>query len=87
MNTNTCIMKAKLTLTVDQKILEEAKRYSKSHKKSLSSLIEEFLHQLSSKKRGEKSIVESTKGILRDVYKGKSDKEIREIIYKERFDV
>ncbi len=84
---DTCDMKAKLTLTIDQKVLDEAKRYSKSQQKSLSSLIEEFLHQISIKKRREKSIVESTNGILKDVYIGKSDKEIRDIVFKERFNV
>ncbi len=36
-------MNAKLTLTIDKKVIEQAKRYVKSENRSLSNLIENFL--------------------------------------------
>lgn len=39
-------MNTKLTLTVDKKTIEEAKKYAKSNGKSLSSIIEEYLKSL-----------------------------------------
>lgn len=80
-------MKTKLTLTIEQSVVEEAKRYSRKNQKSLSSLIEEFLHQLSHKSKTQSSIVEITKGILKDAYQGKTDKEIRNEIYKEKYGI
>ena len=78
-------MKTKLTLTIEQNVVEDAKRYARKNRKSLSSLIEEFLHQLSRKSQTQPSVVERTKGILKGVYHGKTDKEIRDEIYKEKY--
>ena len=80
-------MKTKLTLTIEQSVVEEAKRYSRKNRKSLSALIEEFLHQLSYKNQAQVSVVEKTKGILKDKYQGKADKEIREEIYREKYGI
>lgn len=80
-------MKIKLTLTIEQSVVEEAKRYSRKNRKSLSSLIEEFLHQLSRKSQTQSSVVERTKGILKGAYQGKTDKEIRDEIYKEKYGI
>lgn len=41
-------MSTKLTLTIDKKIIEEAKQYAKSQGRSLSKLIEEYLKSVSS---------------------------------------
>ncbi len=80
-------MKTKLTLTIEKNIVEEAKRYSKKNRKSLSSLIEEFLQQLSYKSKAQPSVVEATKGVLKSTYKGKTDKEIRGEIYQEKYGI
>lgn len=40
-------MNAKLTLTIDKDVIEQAKRYAKSEKRSLSNLIESFLRRVS----------------------------------------
>jgi len=40
-------MNAKLTLTIDKEVIEQAKRYAKSENRSLSNLIENFLRQVS----------------------------------------
>lgn len=39
-------MNTKLTLTVDQAVIEEAKKYAKSNGRSLSKIIEEYLKSL-----------------------------------------
>ncbi|MES2765152.1 MAG: DUF6364 family protein [Bacteroidota bacterium] len=60
-------MNTKLTLNIDQNIIEEAKSYAKNHSVSLSKLIENYLLSLT-KKNGEKSkvspLVESLTGII-----------------------
>jgi len=80
-------MKTKLTLTIEQSVVEEAKRYSRKHQQSLSSLIEEFLSQLSHPSKPQPSVVETTQGILKDAYRGKTDKEVREEIYREKYGI
>lgn len=44
-------MNAKLTLTIDKEVIEEAKRYAKSENRSLSNLIESFLRQVSNNEK------------------------------------
>jgi len=39
-------MSAKLTLTIDKTVIEEAKKYAKSQGRSLSNLIEEYLKSI-----------------------------------------
>lgn len=60
-------MDTKLTLSLERSVIEQAKDYAKSHKVSLSRLIESYLSSLVSRK--EKSIeitplVESLSGII-----------------------
>jgi len=43
-------MQTKLTLTVDQEVIELAKEYARDNAKSLSSIVEEYLKSLSSRK-------------------------------------
>ena len=43
-------MQSKLTLTVDQSVIEKAKIYAKKNKRSLSNIIEEYLKSLVSPK-------------------------------------
>ena len=40
-------MNRKLTLSIDERILESAKRYSGAHKRSISGLVQAFLERLS----------------------------------------
>lgn len=60
-------MNTKLTLNLSKHIIEDAKDYAKSHKVSLSQLIENYLSSLT--KKGEKEIkisplVESLTGVI-----------------------
>jgi hypothetical protein len=44
-------MSSKLTLSVDQKIIEEAKKYAKLNGRSLSNIVEEYLKSLVAQKK------------------------------------
>lgn len=44
-------MDAKLTLKLDKAVIEEAKKYASSHKRSLSRIIESYLRTLSIKEK------------------------------------
>lgn len=60
-------MNTKLTLNVDQSIVEEAKVYASNNKVSLSKLVENYLHSLTKKKTTKKRIsplVESLTGVI-----------------------
>jgi len=58
-------MSNKLTLSINQIVIEEAKRYAKSSGKSLSSIVEEYLKSLALK--DEKNKRESTLKIVREL--------------------
>jgi len=76
-------MKTKLTLTVDQRIVEKAKRHVAKRSKSLSYMIENFLKSLG-ERSGKESVVDSSRGILKEKLKGHNDKQIREAYYQEK---
>lgn len=60
-------MNTKITLTIDQEVIQKAKKYAKNKNRSLSDIIENYLKTLTTKNRGEDSqklnpIVKSLKG-------------------------
>jgi hypothetical protein len=60
-------MKEKLTLSIDKKTKLRAKRYAKSVGKSISEIVEEYLHEISSTEEWsppEGSVVEKLAGSL-----------------------
>lgn len=64
-------MNTKLTLNLDKDIIDEAKTYAKSHKVSLSKLVENYLNSLtrdSKKKSSVSPLVESLTGIIPSDY-------------------
>ncbi len=58
-------MNTKLTLSVNQIVIEEAKKYAKSSGKSLSSIVEEYLKSLALKEETNKK--ESSLKIVREL--------------------
>lgn len=54
----------KLTLSVDERVIRRAKRFSKRHGKSVSQLVSEFLASLGSGSAPETPIVTRLRGIL-----------------------
>ena len=74
-------MSTKLTLTVDQKVIESAKEYAKENKRSLSNIIEEYLKSLTSSSNRTKistlsQVVKELKGSVKDPAPSKTYKEI-----------
>ena len=63
-------MNSKLTLSINQVVIEEAKKYAKSNGKSLSSIVEEYLKSLAlkeenNKKKSSLKIVRELKGSVK----------------------
>ena len=61
---------SKLTLSINQMVIDEAKEYAKSSGKSLSSIVEEYLKSLtktekSKKKRASMELVRELKGSIK----------------------
>lgn len=74
-------MQSKLTLTVDQDVIESAKEYAKKNNRSLSNVIEEYLKSLSevTNLRGQpklSKLVRELKGSVKDPDPTKSYKEL-----------
>lgn len=60
-------MDTKLTLKLNEEVIEKAKEYAKSKKTSLSDLIENYLQKLTTEKKGKKNItplVKSLSGVI-----------------------
>ncbi|MCO5256793.1 MAG: DUF6364 family protein [Lentimicrobium sp.] len=62
-------METKLTLRLNDNVIERAKNYARSHKISLSKLIESYLDSITKQKEGEKKIpitplVDSLSGVI-----------------------
>ena len=60
-------MDAKLTLKLDDNVIEKAKEYAKAKNTSLSALIENYLQKITSEKKGKRKItplVKSLSGII-----------------------
>ena len=49
-------MPSKLTLSIREQVIKEAKQYAKAHGKSLSNIVEEYLKSLSSTKMKSKEL-------------------------------
>ena len=63
-------METKLTLRLNDTVIERAKTYARSHKISLSKMIESYLDSVTKEKRNEKQItitpfVESLSGVIK----------------------
>lgn len=60
-------MDTKLTLKLDEEVIEKAKEYAKTKKTSLSDLIENYLQKLTNDKKSKKTItplVKSLSGVI-----------------------
>jgi len=53
-----CMMKAKLNITIEERLLEQVKVYAIEKKVSLSALIEDYLKKLVHKASGGKNIID-----------------------------
>ena len=80
---NTYDMKTKLTLTVDEGIVEKAKAYAEKNSESLSSSVEKFLKNRTLKNK-KYSVVDASKGLLKGKYPSMSSKQIIARHYQEK---
>jgi len=74
-------MSTKLTLTIDEKVIESAKAYAVSNERSLSNIVEEYLKSLTITKENKKEprlskLVKELKGSVKDPDSNKSYKEL-----------
>lgn len=76
-------MKTKLTLTVNEAVLQKAKKHVGKSSQSLSSAVEVFLKNMISKNE-KYSAVDASRGLLKGKFKSMSDKEIRTLYHKEK---
>ena len=82
--------KVKLTLTVDERVVANAKRLAKLHHKSLSAMIEELLASVDSNLTDSPPPIPGAlklRGIAKSSLSQKADKQIRDMIYKDRYGI
>ena len=82
-------MQTKLTLTIEQDVIQSAKEYAKKQKRSLSNIVEEYLKSLSTIKSKDKrtkfsKIVNELKGSVKDPDKNKTYKELLQEVLIEK---
>jgi replicative DNA helicase len=58
-------MTRKLTLSINEKTVEKARRISRKRGKSISRMVEEYLNSITEKDKQQKSAVDKIKGILK----------------------
>ena len=83
-------MNTKLTLSIEQEVIEAAKDYAKKHGKSLSNIVEEYLKALSEKKSSKErvelsKIVKELKGSISLPKDSKSYKELLQDALLEKY--
>jgi len=80
--------KVKLTLTVDERVVANAKRLAKLQHKSLSAMIEELLAPTGSNLSETLPVIPSAlrlRGVAKSSLSQKTDKQIRNMMYKDRY--
>lgn len=81
-------MKAKITLSIDKAVLEGAKVVAKKENKSLSELVEKYLKKkLRPLEKSKTPISDSLQGILKGKVPDLPYKELRALMYKDKFGV
>jgi Family of unknown function (DUF6364) len=81
--------KVKLTLTIEEALILQAKGIAKQNSKSLSKTIEEYLTSLcvTSNSIQKKSETLTLRGIAKSGLQQKTDKEIKAMMYKDKFGI
>jgi Family of unknown function (DUF6364) len=59
-------MTTKLTLSINEKTVQRAKRISRRRGKSISKMVEEFLNSISEKEEQKESVITKMKNILKE---------------------
>jgi predicted CopG family antitoxin len=81
-------MKTKLTLSIDNAVLAKAKKAAKKEKKSLSDLFEQYLKRkyVDSIKKST-PITDSLTGVLKGKIPDVSYKELRDLMYRDKYGI
>jgi hypothetical protein len=81
--------KVKLTLTVDERVVANAKQLAKQQHKSLSAMIEQLLVPAAANLPESVVLIRSNalrlRGIAKSTLSHKTDKQIRDMMYKDRY--
>jgi Family of unknown function (DUF6364) len=78
-------MKAKLTLSIDENVLAKARSKAKKQNRTLSELIESYLSNDFSASNSKTPITDSLTGILKGKMPDKSYKELKAVMYKDKY--
>ncbi len=78
-------MKTKLTLSIDTKVLAKAKKAAKKDKVALSALVESFLRKKYKVNEMETPISDSLRGILKGKLPDLPYKELRDLMYTDKY--
>ncbi len=78
-------MKTKLTLSIDSKVLAKAKKAAKKDKVALSALVESFLRKKYKFNEIETPISDSLRGILKGKLPDLPYKELRDLMYADKY--
>jgi len=81
--------KIKLTLTIEEAVVAHAKAVARRNRQSLSQMIENFLSKNDSDDftSSETSIALELRGAAKSVLSTKSDREIRAMMYKDKYGI
>ena len=81
-------MKTKLTLSIDKTVLTNAKKAAKKENKSLSELVEGYLKKkYKTVQKTETPITDSLTGILKGKVPNLPYKELRSLMYKDKYGI
>jgi Family of unknown function (DUF6364) len=80
-------MKAKLTLSIDEDVLPMAKRKAKINNRSLSEIVKDYLKSNISNEKKDTPITDSLTGILKGKIPNKPYKELRKMMFKDKYGV
>ena len=82
--------KIKLTLSIDDALIMQAKAFAKSKNQSLSKTIEDYISSFTSVKVNVDEInseAEKLRGVAKSILSSKTDKEIKEMMYLDKHGV
>lgn len=81
--------KVKLTLTIEEGVVAHAKAVARRNRQSLSEMIESFLSKTESdgSTTSEISTALELRGVAKSVLSTKSDREIRAMMYKDKYGI
>ncbi len=78
--------KIKLTLSIEEAVIIQAKNFAKQQRASLSEVIQDFLKEFSKEQEKPLSKAQQMRGMAKSDLSDKTDAQIKEMMYKERYE-